>query len=120
MARLKKRYKIWKKGRYWYWRAPISPKWKSTGETNRERAEALVLKKLPAPLLDTEQITLRQYLEKYFRLIAAHLIDPDHRPLHVQSVQAGPQPFLLTLDRQRADLGDFPPPAVAAVCGPGG
>ena len=66
MPRLRKAYRLWKKGKYWYWCSPEQPRWKNTGETNRDRAEALVLKELRRPMLDTERMTLRETLEPYF------------------------------------------------------
>jgi hypothetical protein len=44
MPRHRKAYRLWKKGKYWYWCSHEQPRWKSTGETNRDRAEKLVLK----------------------------------------------------------------------------
>jgi hypothetical protein len=62
---MRKACKLQKKGKYWYWQAPTSPKWKSTRLTNMDKAEKQVLKVPCAPLLDAEQATLRQYLNPY-------------------------------------------------------
>jgi hypothetical protein len=67
VPRSKKPYRLWKEDRsVFYWCSPESPAWKSTRCTSEEKAEACVLKQLRDPPLDTERMSLRQYLEPYY------------------------------------------------------
>ncbi len=87
MGRRKKLFRLWLKGSIYYWCSPESPGWKSTGESDRRRAEDYAVEQLKTRarvgvlkelrpevraevaldlLMPTARMSLREYLEPYF------------------------------------------------------
>jgi len=64
--RQKKEYRLWKRGKYFYYRLPGMQEWASTSATTRTAAERFAINKLRKGRSDTN-FTFKQYAEPFFK-----------------------------------------------------
>lgn len=68
MGRPRKPYKLWRKATgIYYWAAPHSPRWKSTGLKNKSEAIRYILKQLQHQTQDAERQSLKDFLHPFYR-----------------------------------------------------